>query len=974
MVKATPFLPTSNGGEFSPRMDARVDFDKYGSAISRGLNLICLPQGGVTTRAGSRFIKEVKTSTTLTTLMPFEPVANQPYMIETGDLYFRFMRNQGQIGVLTTPAALGTWVDRSTGTATAVNSGGIVTLTGAGTGISWAENPITAVVANQIHVVKFQLTGNPGSLATVQVGSASKTSDLGMSRNMGMGWHTMGFNPGANTTVFFQIINEAADILAAPNVALLSNAPIELPSPYSAAVVQALRWTQSGDVKYLFHDALPPYKLERRGDTSWSLVKAFFQDGPWLGVNPDTDLVKTNLIKNPAFSDGLGAQWQSAFTGAGYVNFNAVSNAVFLLCSVTGAATCNISQAVITNAIGKVHTIHFQVVGAAISGAGVGTSVGDVSLGNFGFTAPGWYTGTFTPTVSPFFVTFSSANQNVLVTPGVAGVYCYNTSARLLQPSGLTGLITVTALQDFKPFVATDIGRLLRIEYAGREPGWGVITGFTSSQNVQVLLYRDLPSTAPCESWRLGAWSDTTGWPHSATFFQQRLVTARTAFQPQTIWLSQSGDFQNNRPDSWVQGATAIQDTNAINVTLASGTSAPIHWLAGIRSLLVGTAIGNWVCASRGAALTPSDFSAIPQTAVKALDAAPVPIDSGAIFIQRAKRAVYNLIYAQQLDGLKASDITILSDHIGKGNFAQLAYQAEPISTLWHRLEDGTLAALTYQRDQNVIGWTPCTMGGTIRGAALVESIAVIPGNNDPGQVYSSVNRDEVWMIVNRNVNGITKRYIEMFEGAFDGPNRAGYTNKATWRAAVVAAQVDAFYVDCGLTYVGVPTTTISNLGHLEGETVKVVADGAVQQDKVVVGGTITLDLAASKVHVGLSYPWVYRGLKLPYGSRTGTGIGQTKNINGIVFVVRDAASFDYCIDMAGEGDEEAGDLVFSSVPFRKPTDPMSAAYPLFSGEVQVDEATGNGFSTDPRVVLQGTAPMPFTLLGVAPRIDETEL
>jgi hypothetical protein len=281
---------------------------------------------------------------------------------------------------------------------------------------------------------------------------------------------------------------------------------------------------------------------------------------------------------------------------------------------------------------------------------------------------------------------------------------------------------------------------------------------------------------------------------------------------------------------------------------------------------------------------------------------------------------------------------------------------------------------LTYKRDQNVVGWTPCVISGSKAGAAIVESISVIPGNNDPGQVYNSINRDELWMIVNRTINGVTKRYIEMMEGYFDGPNRADYLNKGTWRDAVRTAQADAFYVDCGLTYSGALTTTISGLGHLEGETVKVVADGAVQSDKIVTGGSIALDLAASKVHVGLSYNWIYRGMKLPYGSQNGPGVGQTKVVSQLVLVLRDSASFDYAIDLSGEGDEERSDLAFSAIPFRTPGDAMSAAYPLFSGEVNVDPPSGNGFNTDPRVVMQGTAPMPWTLLGINPSVSETDL
>ena len=959
-------------------MDARVGFEKYGAAISRGFNLVCLPQGGVTFRPGTRFIKESKTSPKASALISFEPVADQAYMIEAGDLYFRFFRNQGQLTALATTTVLGAWTDRSTGSASGAGAGGGAALSGAGNGFAWAENAITipAPYLNQVHVIRFQLVGNPGSLATVQVGSASRGSDLAVARNMGMGWHTLGFNPAGDSSVFLQFINENADGISVSGIHVLSNEPVEIFSPYPASVVAALRWAQSADVKYIFHDGYAPYKLERHGDTSWSLVKCFFQDGPYLGLNPDTDLAKTNLIKNGLFSGGL-ANWTQDATGLGFVNYNnttTTANAVFLQVTKDGSGTSQISQAVATNAINKIHTIHFQIVGGGQITFGVGTAANDGTYAALTALNAGWYTYQFTPTASPFYVTFNTANASAAIVGGVTGAYCYNTSARLLQPSGLTGSITVAALGDFKPFAATDVGRSIRFEYPGREPGWGVITAFATAQSVTVLLYRDVPSVAPLESWRLGAWSDTTGWPHVGTFYQQRLFTAKNTNQPQTIWGSQSGDFQNNRPDSWVAGAQSIQDSNALNFTLASGIAAPIVWLMGARRLIAGTAIGQWYISSKGAALTPSDFSADPQTSVKARDLTPVQIDSGGLFISRSKRALYDLGYSFQIDSLKSSDVTILSDHIGKGNFAQIVYQGDPISSVWARLEDGTLASMTYKRDQNVIGWTPCAIAGTQAGAAIVESIAVIPGNSDPGQVYDSINRDEVWMIVNRTIQGVTKRYIEMMEGYFDGPNRADYLNKSTWRDAVRTAQANAFYVDCGLTYSGGPTTVISGLDHLEGETVKVVGDGAVQSDKVVSGGSITIDLAASKVQVGLSYGWIYRGMKLPYGSQNGPGVGAIKNVNQLVFILRDSASFDYAIDLSGEGDEERNDLQFSPVPFRTPGDAMSAAFPLFTGEVNVDPPTGDGFNTDPRVVMQGTAPMPWTLLGIQPSVSETDL
>ena len=60
MTKATPLLSSINSGEFSPRMEARVDFDRYPNAAKMCRNFLLLPQGGITRRPGTRFIKEVK--------------------------------------------------------------------------------------------------------------------------------------------------------------------------------------------------------------------------------------------------------------------------------------------------------------------------------------------------------------------------------------------------------------------------------------------------------------------------------------------------------------------------------------------------------------------------------------------------------------------------------------------------------------------------------------------------------------------------------------------------------------------------------------------------------------------------------------------------------------------------------------------------------------------------------------------------
>lgn len=988
MAEATPFLSSGNAGEFSPRMDARIDFEKYPAAIGRGLNLVCLPEGALTNRPGTRFIKELKSSAAAAALIPFEPVADTAYMVEAGGGYMRFYRNQGRLGVASTSTIsyasfngtplgllLGLmlqstgWQNRSTGGGSASGSSSRLTLTGADDGLAWAQQNLSIAAGdlNKVHVIRFTVAGNPGGKVTAQVGSTSLAHNLFRATGMGIGWHLIAFTPTASPS-YLQFINEQNDSVHVDNIEVMTNVPLEITSPYAAADVDDVRVTQSGDVQYLFHEDYPTYKLERRGDSSWSLVKAFFEDGPWLGINPDTDLGAANLLQNGRFDGGL-AGWDQSVSGTGYVEYDSSSRFVLLRAQTSGAGTGAIRQQVTTGAPDKVHVLHFQTIGGGQVSLSVGTTAGGTEIVASTAYNAGWYTVSFTPGASPFHIQFVTS-QSGAIAGGVGGVFCYNTRARMLQASGTTGSVTVTALDDFKPFATTDVGRSVRLEHPGREPGWGVITAVTDTQTVTVRVYRKFASTEPTETHRLGAWSATTGYPKIGTFYQQRLFTARNALRPQTIWASQTSDFENMRPDSWTEGAPAVEDDDGLDFTLAATRVSPIVWLIGARRLIVGTSTGQWAIASRGAVLTPSDFAAEPQSSVKAADHAPVQIDAVGIYNHRARRSVFDISFSFEIDGFQSSDVTQLARHITKGKVAQIVYQEEPFSQVWARLDNGSLACMAYKRAQNVVGWTPIEIAPIEEDAdtAVVESIAVIPGAlaGGTGQVYNSDDRDELWMIVRRTINGATKRYIEVMEGYFEGPNPNKYANNPNWKKedfepAMIAAQKDAFYVDCGLTYSGASTTTITGLGHLEGQTVKVVADGYVAPDAVVSGGAISLRTAATKVHVGLGYRWHYRSMKLPYGSRTGVGAGQTKTVGALVFALLDSATFEYGIDLDGN-------LQFAPVPFRRAGDAMTSAIPLFTGEVR--HGSDGGYHTDPRVVMKGSQPMPWTLLGISPEIN----
>ena len=97
MGKQLLSIPSFTAGEMSDSMQGRTDFAKYFSAASRIENFVVLPHGPITRRPGTYFVSEVKTSTDKTRLIPFTFSTEQTYILEFGNQYIRFYKDNGQI-------------------------------------------------------------------------------------------------------------------------------------------------------------------------------------------------------------------------------------------------------------------------------------------------------------------------------------------------------------------------------------------------------------------------------------------------------------------------------------------------------------------------------------------------------------------------------------------------------------------------------------------------------------------------------------------------------------------------------------------------------------------------------------------------------------------------------------------------------------------------------------------------------------
>ena len=484
---------------------------------------------------------------------------------------------------------------------------------------------------------------------------------------------------------------------------------------------------------------------------------------------------------------------------------------------------------------------------------------------------------------------------------------------------------SIVGINDGAGFATTDVGRSFRLKIGSGDWGFGKITAWTSTTVVTVEIESAIASTGVSTNWRLGLWSDTTGYPACSTFYENRLFFGGSTEIPQRLDGSSTGEYENFAPTD-VDGL--VPDDRAVSFTLLADNVNVIRWLEDDeKGLLAGTVGGEWIVRASTAneVMTPSNIKAVRASTHGSADVQAIRSGQAVTFVQRASRKLREMAYVFEQDGFRAPDLTLLSEHITLGGMVELAHQEEPHSWIWIPRTDGTLLCVSYVRDQDVIGWNRQTIGGT---DAKVESVSVIPASDG--------TRDELWAITSRTINGQTVRFVE-------------YMHKI-WEEG--DAIEDAFFVDAGLTYDGSPVSTVSGLDHLEGESVTVLADGATHPNKTVASGGITLDRAASVVHVGLNYNSDFGTVKPDLGSRDGTAQTKIKRVH--------KAAFRFWQTVNAQIGPNASNL--KRIIFRKGSDPMSSPVPLFTGDKieNIDSSYDDG-----EMFIRQDQPLPMTLLAI---------
>lgn len=593
-----------------------------------------------------------------------------------------------------------------------------------------------------------------------------------------------------------------------------------------------------------------------------------------------------------------------------------------------------------------------------------------------------------------------------------------NNTATTLTASATTGTITLTAssvtgINGGAGFSTNDIGRYVRILVGST---WGVaqISAITSTTVVSAIVLLPIGGTTATTIWRLGSWYGAEGstatarYPSCVTFNQDRLTFAATVEQPSRIDASNSGDYENFAPTK-LDGT--VVDSNSLAFALNSSKVNTINWLVSDEwGLLVGTASAEWVVAPSTAqvALTPTNVNAKQTTNYGGTNVPPVRIGKSTLFVQRTKRKLREMTYQFTLGTFQAPDISLVSEHLTKGGIKQMAVQLAPHTTVWLVTNDGALVGIIYDKDQDVVGWHRHQIGGFSDAgqtvAPVVESIACIPN--------TSIDRDDLWMVVRRYINGATVRTVELMEKYWeDGdtlPNAyfvdcgatyyvAGtFTRSGTTMTCALAghgfttgqtrtfAFSDAAFgslptggsytvtvIDANNFTIVVPnsgstsgtfsvmTSTISGLTWLVGQTVSVLADGAVHPTCVVsAGGTITLNRSATKAQVGLGYNSTGKTMRIEAGGADGPAQGKLKRIHRSIFRFFQSVGLNV----------QATNLAGYPQNWRTSADLMDNPVSLFTGDKRW--AWDGTYELEGHVSWTQSDPLPSNVLMVSAQLD----
>ena len=307
-------------------------------------------------------------------------------------------------------------------------------------------------------------------------------------------------------------------------------------------------------------------------------------------------------------------------------------------------------------------------------------------------------------------------------------------------------------------------------------------------------------------------------------------------------------------------------------------------------------------------------------------------IGDSIVFVDRNRRKVRDILYDLQSDSLVSPELTVFAEHITDPCLIEVAVQQRPDPVLWYIKGDGNTVTLTYNRNQAVVAWSEHSTDGDF------ESVAVIPGETE----------DEVWFVVQREINDVNVRYIEKLKEQDWGTDPC-----------------DCWFVDSGLEYDSTETNDINGLDHLEGKTVQIFYGGNSVQTATVSGGAITFDVNVTRATIGLPFTSTLITFPVELPLQTGFTVGYRKKVYEIVGCFNKTMYGEY--GLIGQ----FVDPTMYPIPFNRWPDSIIGTDAPYTGQIRLE--TDVGWEDEVRIKFIQDKPYPFNLTALITKIEISE-
>lgn len=696
---------------------ARIDLKRTSLSAEVMTNWMPRVLGSMMLRPGLRYNHSTR-SNLVAKLIPFIFSSTDNDLIEVTDSAIRITGGLSPLARNTITATISNgaftsnltgWTDADeSGGASAWVTGGYMGLTGNGTNSAVRYQLVTVVESTDVHSLDIVIARGPVNL---RIGSTIGGAEFLADTSLGVGNHSITFTPNAN--FYIQFSNASTNTAYVDSVAFSAGGAVTVAAPWGASILRNMRWVQSGDVIYVACKNVQPYKIERRSNDSWSVVKYQPADGPFLNDNITTTTLTASAISGSITVTASRPLFRSTNVG-GLYRIRSVGQTV---------------QADFTAEDSYTSTIR-------VTGVGESRRFGIVIGGTFSATLTLQYSVDEVTWIDH--TTWTATTSETLLDGLDNQIIYYRIGVK-------TGDYTSGAAQGILNYSAGSITGIVRV------------TGYTSETVVDAEVVDALGGTAATADWSEGAWSDRRGWPTSVTIHDGRLWWAGQ----DRFWGSVTDQYETF--DDEFEG-----DAGPISRSIGYGPVDTVNWLLSLNRLMAGTDGAEITCrsSSQNEPLTPTNFTPKNSSTQGSSSAvAALSIDNRALFIHRNGRRLYEMAYDGAFDDYMPEDLMALVPEIGDPGIVAMAVQRKPDTRIHCIRSDGTAAVLVFDRTENVICWCEVETDGEI------EDVCVLPGAEEDA-VYYVVKRTidgdivryiELWAYESECRGGGTNKLADSF-------------------------------------------------------------------------------------------------------------------------------------------------------------------------------------------------------------------